>query len=62
MLRFDARGADFDPFAADGRPLDVGIFPRPVDGIIVAAKQAAGAAHLRTLMTDGTLSHGNGGL
>ena len=46
MKRLQALHANAFAFAANFRPLKVGIFAGPVDRIVVAAKQAALADHL----------------
>ncbi len=58
MLRLNAIRAYLHTFAIHLAPLEIGIFPRPVDRVIVCAKQAASAAHLRSFMAYCALSHG----
>ena len=58
VLGFDAGRAHFDALAINFAPLEIGIFPRPVHGIIVRTKQAASAAHLRSFAAYCALSHG----
>jgi len=57
VLGLEAIRAHLDAFAINSTPLKIGIFPGPVHGIIVRAKQAASADHLRTFFTNGAFSH-----
>jgi len=57
MLGFQTIRAHLDALTIDFAPLEIGIFPGPVHGIVVRTKQAAGADHLRSFFTNGAFSH-----
>ena len=54
---FQAFHADLEAYAIYFRPLEIGIFARPVDRIVVATEQFSGAPHFRAAAADFAFTH-----
>ena len=52
--RFNARSANFNPFAIEARPLQIDVFAITVDRIIITAQEFALICHHRFFSASGT--------